>query len=352
MSRPDDPVRPAPDAIESAIAQGYQVPEGHFDEWRAAGGAPRGVWAEFVRHAGELGRGSLTRAQARVDRQIHENGVTYNVYAAEDGPNRPWTLDVLPFIVSSDEWEPLASGLRQRARALEAAVRDLYGARHLLSEGILPAALIQKHPGYLRSCHGVTPAGEVFLHLVGFDLARGPDGVWRVLGTRTQAPSGAGYALENRGTISRIFPDAFRALEVQPLARFFEALQEMLLEQAPGDGEAPHVVLLTPGPYNETYFEHAFLAKQLGFPLVEGGDLTVRQHRVYLKTVDGLKRVHVILRRLDDSFCDPLELRADSTLGVPGLVHAWRRGNVLVANAFGTGVLESPALHAFLPEVC
>jgi uncharacterized circularly permuted ATP-grasp superfamily protein/uncharacterized alpha-E superfamily protein len=259
---------------------------------------------------------------------------------------------VLPFVLTTDEWEPLASGLRQRARVLEAAARDLYGAQTLLTGGVLPAALLHKHPGYLRACHGVTPAGGVFLHLLAFDLARGPDGIWRVLGTRTQAASGAGYALENRGTISRIFPDAFRALQVQPLARFFEALQQMLLEQAPVTGEAPYVVLLTPGPYNETYFEHAFLAKQLGFPLVEGGDLTVRQHRVYLKTVDGLQRVHAILRRLDDSYCDPLELRADSTLGVPGLVHAWRSGQVLVANAFGTGVLESPALHAFLPDVC
>ena len=196
------------------------------------------------------------------------------------------------------------------------------------------------------------PPGGVFLHLVAFDLARGGDGCWRVIGTRTQAPSGAGYALENRMSVARLFPHAFRALRVQGITAFFQTLQQTLLADAPADGDTPHVVLLTPGPYNETYFEHVYLAKQLGFPLVESGDLTVRHDRVFLKTVSGLRRVHAILRRTDDDYCDPLELRADSTLGVPGLLQACRAGTVLVANAFGTGVLESPGLHAFLPSAC
>jgi len=216
----------------------------------------------------------------------------------------------------------------------------------------LPPALVFRHPGFLRACHGVRPINDVFLHLVAFDLARGAGGEWRVIGTRTQAPSGVGYALENRAIMSRVLPDAFHALRVHPLSSFSRELRQMLFAAAPSNGDAPHVVVLTPGPYTETYFEHAYLARQLGFPLVEGGDLTVRDDHVFLKTVSGLRPVHAILRRLDDDYCDPLELRADSTLGIPGLVQAWRAGHVLVANAFGMRVLESPALLAFLPPIC
>jgi uncharacterized circularly permuted ATP-grasp superfamily protein/uncharacterized alpha-E superfamily protein len=255
-------------------------------------------------------------------------------------------------IIPAAQWEALARGLCQRARLLNAMAADFYGARRLLSTGLIPPALVLGHPGFLRPCHGVRPPQGVFLHQVAFDLARAPDGEWRVVGTRAQAPSGAGYALENRLTVSRLFPDAFRELRVHMLASFFRTVQETLLEGVPRGAETPHIALLTPGPYNETYFEHAYLARYLGFTLVEGGDLTVRDDRVYLKTLTGLRRVHAILRRLDDDFCDPLELRADSTLGVPGLVQAWRAGHVLVANALGTGVLESPALFGFLPRAC
>jgi len=339
------------DSRLAALLDGYRVPAGHFDELCAVDGTPRAQW-EALAGSGDLTREHLSRAQARVDRQIHENGVTYNVYAAADGPSRPWTLDVLPLLLGTQEWDGLASGLRQRARLLNAIAADLYGPQSLVSDGVLPAALVLRHPGFLRECHGICPPGDVFLHLVAFDLARGPDGQWRVIGTRTQSPSGAGYALENRTIVARQFPHAYRRLRVQPLTAFFETLQDTLLAGAPAHGETPHVVLLTPGPYNETYFEHVYLAKQLGFPLVEGGDLTVRHDRVFLKTVSGLRRVHAILRRTDDDYCDPLALRPDSTLGVPGLVHAWRAGTVLVANALGAGVLESPGLHAFLPAAC
>ena len=327
----------------------YIVPEGHFDEVRTGDGALREPWAEFA-ECTELDY--LPQAQKRIARQIDENGVTYNVYATSDGSQRPWSLDVLPLIVTAQEWAPLARGLRQRARLLNAVATDIYGPQTLLRDGLLPPALVLRHPGFLRACHGVRPADGVFLHLVAFDLARGADGAWRVIGTRTQAPSGVGYALENRAILSRLLPDAFHAMRVHALSSFFRELRQMLLAGAPSDGGAPHVVVLTPGPYNETYFEHAYLARQLGFPLVEGGDLTVRNDRVYLKTVSGLRPVHTILRRLDDDYCDPLELRSDSTLGIPGLVQAWRAGHVLLANAFGMSVLESPALLAFLPRIC
>jgi len=356
-SRPDPALgRPAGDRAGAhgesaldAIRASYAVPAGHFDELLDSTGAVRPHWSRFARHAGGLSPDALDAKAALTARQLHENGVTYNVYADADGPARPWALDVLPNVVPAAEWEPIARALRQRARLLNAVAADLYGARRLLAEGLLPPAIVLGHPGFLRACHGVTVPDGVYLHQIAFDLARGPDGRWWVAGTRTQAPSGAGYALENRLTVSRLFPDAFRELAVQRLAQFFLALQEALRERAPCEGEAPHIALLTPGSYNETYFEHAYLARYLGFTLVEGGDLAVRDDRVYLKTVSGLERVHAILRRLDDDFCDPLELRADSALGVPGLVQAWRAGHVLVANAFGVAVLESPALCRFLP---
>jgi uncharacterized circularly permuted ATP-grasp superfamily protein/uncharacterized alpha-E superfamily protein len=333
------------------LLQGYVVPEGHFDEMRTGDGELRQPWAEFAA-AAELGAESLSQVQKRVARQIDENGVTYNVYATADGLQRPWGLDVLPLIVEGKVWERLGRGLRQRARLLNAVAADLYGPQTLLREGLVPPALVFRHPGFLRACHGVHPRDGVFLHLVAFDLARGTDGEWRVIGTRTQAPSGVGYALENRAIISRVLPEAFHALRVHALSSFFRELRQMLFVAEASNGDAPHVVVLTPGPYNETYFEHAYLARQLGFPLVEGGDLTVRGDRVFLKTVSGLRPVHAILRRLDDDYCDPLEMRSDSTLGIPGLVQAWRAGHVRVANAFGMSVLESPALLAFLPPIC
>jgi uncharacterized circularly permuted ATP-grasp superfamily protein/uncharacterized alpha-E superfamily protein len=333
------------------LPEDYVVPDGHFDEVRTGDGALRQPWAEFAA-ATDLHPEHLSQAQKRVARQIDENGVTYNVYATAEGVPRPWSLDVLPLIVTPREWEVLGRGLRQRARLLNGVATDIYGPQRLLREGLVPPALIFRHPGFLRACHGVRPADGVFLHLVAFDLARGADGEWRVVGTRTQAPSGVGYALENRAIMSRVLPAAFHALHVHALSPFFRALRQMLFAGAPSTGDAPHVVVLTPGPYNETYFEHAYLARQLGFPLVEGGDLTVRGDRVYLKTVSGLRPVDAILRRLDDDYCDPLEMRSDSTLGIPGLVQAWRAGHVLVANAFGMSVLESPALLAFMPPIC
>jgi uncharacterized circularly permuted ATP-grasp superfamily protein/uncharacterized alpha-E superfamily protein len=351
--RQDVPVEPpAPDSADlQPLLHSYRVPGGHFDEFLDAGRALRPHWPAFVREAGDLSAEQLARTEASIARQIHENGVTYNVYAATDGSARPWALDAVPLIVPAAEWERLAAGLRQRAVLLNSMAADFYGEQRLLQDGLIPPALVFAAPGFLRPCHGVSPPGGVFLHHVAFDLARGPDGQWRVVGTRAQAPSGAGYALENRLIVSRLYPDAFRELRVHVPARFFQGLRETLLLGAPSGSDAPHVVLLTPGPYNETYFEHAYLARYLGFTLAEGGDLTVRDDRVYLKTLKGLDRVHVILRRLDDDFCDPLEFRADSTLGVPGLTQAWRAGHVLIANAPGTSVLESPALLGFLPAV-
>ncbi|WP_374266231.1 circularly permuted type 2 ATP-grasp protein [Zoogloea sp.] len=309
-------------------------------------------WQQFLDHLDESGSDILRARAAQLERGIQQNGVTYNVYADPRGVSRPWSLDLLPLILPADEWRGIATAIAQRARLLNALLGDLYGPQTTLSEGLLPPELVFGHKGYLWPCHGIRPAGDNFLHLYAADLARSPDGRWWVIADRTQAPSGAGYALENRLLVSRAFPDLFRDMQVQTLARFFRELQRSLAAQAPTDGEPPLTVLLTPGPFNETYFEHVYLARYLGFPLVEGQDLTVRNDTVYLKTVSGLERVHAILRRLDDNFCDPVELRADSALGVPGLLGAVRAGRVLVANALGSGLLESAALPGFLPGIC
>ncbi|MBK9246044.1 MAG: circularly permuted type 2 ATP-grasp protein [Burkholderiales bacterium] len=326
--------------------------DGHYDELRAADGGLRPAWQQFFTHLGATGFADLDRRAAMLARQIRDDGVTYNVYRASGGGERPWSLDLLPLIVGADEWALIERGAAQRARLLNAVMRDVYGPQRLLRESFLPPALVYGQPGYLRPLVGFTPADGIYLHVIAFDLARGTDGAWWLIGNRTQAPSGLGYALQNRMIVSRLFPEAFRELRVQRLGASFRRLLEMLYRGSPAGGDAtPRVVLLTPGPHSETYFEHVYLARYLGIPLVEGGDLTVREERVFLKTLQGLERVHGILRRLDDDYCDPLELRSDSALGVPGLLQAIRAGQVMVANGLGSGFLESPAIAGFLPAI-
>ena len=324
-----------------------------FDEMLDAGGKVRAHWQEFFEHLDQAPPELMRQRLEVIDRRIQENGVTYNVYADPNGADRPWAIDPLPLILPAKEWQQIEAAVGQRARLLDATLADLYGEQRMLKEGALPPALVFGQRGYLWPCQGIKPVGGHYLHLYACDLARSPDGRWWVIADRTQAPAGAGYALENRLIVSRLFPELFRDLKVQHLAYFFRALQDSLTQWAPVEGnETPHIVLLTPGHYNETYFEHAYLARYLGFPLVEGQDLTVRGDTVYLKTLTGLKRVHVILRRQDDSFCDPLELKSDSALGIPGLVQAVRRGRVLVSNALGSGLMGSGALMGFLPGIC
>jgi len=331
----------------------YPRKSAHYDEMLTRDAGVRAHWQAFLAHLDALSGDDMRRRLERVDQRIQENGVTYNVYADQHGADRPWSLDPLPLIIPADEWAQIAPAVAQRARLMNALLVDLYGPQHLLAEGLLPPALVFGQHGFLWPCHGLRPAADRWLHHYAVDLARAPDGRWWVIADRTQAPSGAGYALENRLAVSRAFPDMFRALHVEPLADFFREQQEGLSALAPLDpGEQPHVVLLTPGPYNETYFEHTYLARYLGFPLVEGQDLTVRGDTVYLKTLRGLKRVHVILRRQDDDYCDPLALRGDSALGVPGLLNAARAGRVVMANALGSGLLGSSALMGFLPAIC
>lgn len=328
---------------------------GAWDEWRATGpgqsaGAPAVHWQRFVEILGPAGWADLAVRHHRVGQRVQEDGATYNVYADGDEAARPWPLALLPFIVAADDWAQIERGVVQRARLLEATMVDLYGPQHLLRDALLPASLVFAHPQYLRPARGLQPAGGQWLHLLAFDLMRGPHGRFSVLAQRTQAPSGLGYLLENRLLIPPQFREQFAELNVQRVAASFRALLDGLMRASPA-GARSRIVLLTPGPLNETYFEQAFLARYLGVTLVEGSDLTVRGQHLYLKTMHGLEPVHAVLRRVDDEFLDPLELRADSALGVPGLMQALRAGNVVLANAPGAGVLESPGLAAFWPGV-
>lgn len=330
----------------------YPPGAGCYDEMLAAPQTPRAHWQRMYEQLAASAPEALRDRVAWVQRQIRENGVTQNVHADAAGADRPWELDALPLILPADEWAGIEAAVRQRATLLNQVLVDLYGPQRLLAEGLLPAALAFGAPGFLRPCRGIPMPGGVMLHLYAADLARAPDGRWWVVADRTQAPTGAGYALENRLVISHLYADLFRDLRVQRLAGFFATLRDSLAHWAPSGGAAPLIVLLTPGPHNETYFEHAYLARYLGIPLVEGGDLTVRDDRLWLKTLSGLQRVHGLLRRLDDDYCDPLELRSDSALGIAGLVQAVRSGNLLVANALGSNLLETGVLHGFLPRLC
>jgi uncharacterized circularly permuted ATP-grasp superfamily protein/uncharacterized alpha-E superfamily protein len=298
----------------------------------------------------KIGTPELTRRWARAERRIRENGITYNIYGDPEGVNRPWKIDMIPLLIPVQEWREIAMGLEQRAALLSAVLEDIYGHQRLLADALLPSEMLFANPAYLRPLCGLPTAATSYLHMLAVDLARAPDGQWWVLADRTQAPSGNGYALENRTIVSNALPDVFRSSRVQRLAQFFRAEREALATLSSTDD--PRIVLLTPGPHNETYFEHSYIARYLGFTLVEGADLTVRDRTVYLKTVTGLEKVDVILRRVDDSFCDPLELRGDSLLGVPGLVDAVAARNVHVANALGSGAIESAAIMPFLPGLC
>jgi len=339
-------------AAPTDLLADYKRASGAFDEFTNDEGEPRPHYANLFQALEQLGAAELKRRAETCRRLVHENGITYNVYGDPRGIERPWQLDPVPLVIAPEEWHTLEEGLIQRARLLNKILADCYGPQELIRSRWLSPALVFAQPDFLRPCHGIRVPEDLFLHFYAADLARSPDGRWWVISDRTQIPTGAGYALANRLVTSRILPESFRDNHVHRLAGFFQDAQRTLAQIAPRAGGAARVVLLTPGPHNETYFEQAYLARYLGYMLVEGQDLTVRDDCVYLKTLNGLEKVDVILRRVDDDFCDPLELRNDSMLGVPGFVEALRAGNVTVANALGSGLLQSPAFMSFLPGLC
>jgi len=316
---------------------------------RDGDGQIRPHWRAFARTLTQLSPEEYARRQASARATVQDNGVTYNVYDDRAGQARPWQLDIVPFIMSSSDWKAIEAAVIQRAVLADMILRDVYGPQKLMAVGVLPPHLVTGHPQFLRPLCGSTPAGGTHVHLYSADLARGPDGSWRVMASRADAPGGLGYALENRLVVSQTFPENFGDMQVARLASFFNAYKESILGL--GTSRRDRAVLLTPGPYNEAYFEHVYLAHYLGLTLVQGDDLVVRDGEVFLKTLTGLERVAAIFRRVDSDFCDPLELRGDSALGVPGLVEAVRSGGVVLANALGGGVIESPAMDAYLPAI-
>jgi uncharacterized circularly permuted ATP-grasp superfamily protein/uncharacterized alpha-E superfamily protein len=317
------------------------------DEYIGQDGAPRAVWARFFDAFAAMAPADIERRFASADRHLREAGVTYR--APGETADRLWPLNICAHH-RRDRLAATTTGIAQRAQLLEMVLRDLYGEGRLVVEGAVPAAAIAGSNEYLRSVCGIKPPGGRYLHLYAADVGRGPDGRWWVLSDRTQAPSGAGYALENRLVLSRAFSNLYKSMNVERVAPFFEAFRDSL--RASADRDEPRIGLLTPGAFSETYFEHATLARYLGFLLVEGDDLAVSGDRIHIRTVAGLKRLDVLLRRVDSNFLDPLELDASSHLGVPGLIDVLRKDGVVFANMPGSGVLEARALLGFLPNLC
>ncbi|HKP43611.1 circularly permuted type 2 ATP-grasp protein [Mycobacterium sp.] len=331
-----------------------------YDEFVDAAGNVRPAWQELAECVGERGRGGLAQLRAVVRGLVENDGITYievdrhgDAITNGDGTAEPgpWHLDALPLLISASEWDTLESGLVQRSRLLDAVLADLYGPRHSVTSGVLPPQLLFAHPGYLRAAQGIEVPGRHQLFVHGCDISRAADGGFRVNADWTQAPSGAGYALADRRVVAHAFPDLYERIGPRPASPWAQALRLALIDAAPESAEEPVVVVLSPGTYSETAFDQAYLASVLGFPLVESADLVVRDGKLWMRSMGTLKRVDVVLRRVDAEYADPLDLRADSRLGVVGLVEVLRRGAVTVVNTLGSGVLESPGLLRFLPEL-
>ncbi len=326
---------------------------GSFDELRDVAGEIRPHQRPLTSFLESKDPRELEELSRVVRQRMTQQEVTFNILGVPEGTNRPWQLDAVPLVLERAEWQVLSVGLRQRARLLDAVLRDCYGPQQLLKDGLLPAELVVGHPEFLRACHGWQPLGGQWLHLYAADVGRDPTGKFRVFSDRTQAPTGAGYALENRLVLGRTLPDLFREYKVERVAGFFAKVRRAVESLAPaGTRGQPRVVLLSAGARDESSFEHAYLARYLGYELVEGRDLSVRGGYVYLKTLSGLRKVDVVLRRIGDAWSDPLELREDSLGGVAGLTSAARAGNVGLANPLGAVIGETPAWKAYLPQLC
>ncbi len=343
-----DPAAAPQEGRFDSWTRGYAPLDGIPDEFIGADGAPRPHWTRFFSAMARLEPSEIDRRFGAADRHIRDMGISYRVYGETN--DRTWPLSHLPLLIDEGEWREVAEGVIQRARLMEEVLSDVYGSGRLIADGALPAAVVTGSADYLRPMRGVAAPGGQWLRLYAVDIGRGPDGRWWVLGDRAQAPSGAGYALESRLIVSRAFPSLYREMNVERLAPFFRDYRAGLTQAAVR--AEPRICLMTPGPYSETYFEQAYLARYLGFLLVEGDDLVVRDGLVHVRTIAGLKRADVIWRRVDGDWCDPLEMNASSRLGVPGIVDAIRQGSVVMANMPGSGVIESKALLGFIDPLC
>ena len=325
-----------------------------FDEYlpdgQLGGNVNSESWKTFFNTFYQLGSEEVTNRRQDIMRFLKENGVTYNIYNDPSGTSRTWDLDIIPYIIPNSDWRKIEAGLIQRAKLFDLILKDIYGNQELIKRGIIPLEVVYCHNGFLRECCGINLPSDRHLIVYSADIARSVDGTFWILNDRTQAPSGSGYALENRMAMARIVPELFNGLKVKRLSPYYNAMRDAFISCAPHLNN-PRIVILTPGPENETYFEHSFLASHLGFTLVQGEDLMVKDDYVWLKTLSGLEKVDVIVRRVDDVYCDPLELKEDSQLGVPGLLQVVRNGNVSIANPLGSSVIENPGLIPFLPAI-
>jgi uncharacterized circularly permuted ATP-grasp superfamily protein len=330
----------------------YRPPTGCFDEVFGPDGTPRPHAISLAAEIARLGPELLTAAGHRRDAIFVQQGITFDA-TGEDGPvkDRPFPLDLVPRILPAREWDHIERGLMQRIRALNRFIDDVYHEREIVRAGIVPWRLIVSRSHFARAAHGVRPPGGVYCHVAGCDLVRDADGSWKVLEDNVRTPSGISYVLENRVAMTRLVPQFFQHHRVRPVDHYPQLLLAGLRSVAPSAEDEATVVVWTPGPMNSAYFEHAFLARQMGVELVEASDLVVRDDVLYMRTTAGLRRVHAVYRRLDDDFVDPLEFRPDSLLGVPGLVRAYRAGTVAIANALGTGVADDKAVYHYVPEM-
>ncbi|MFZ5604003.1 MAG: circularly permuted type 2 ATP-grasp protein [Pseudomonadota bacterium] len=330
----------------------YEVKD-FFDELIQTNGTPRSSSATLARYLTTLSSDEIDSLRAASELSIKEMGITFTVYTQEEGSiDRSWPFDIIPRIIAKSEWDRIEQGLKQRVRALNLFIDDLYHDQKIIKNKVFPAELLANSVNFRKECIGVNPPLNIWAHICGSDLVRDRDGTMYVLEDNLRVPSGVSYMLENRSVMKRVFPEMFEAMSVQPVDDYPSQLFDMLSALAPRRQAQPEVVVLTPGIYNSAYFEHAYLAQQMGCELVEGRDLTVESDDcVYMRTVDGLQRVDVIYRRIDDLFLDPDAFNPESTLGVPGLMRAWKKGKVALANAPGAGVADDKVVYAFVPEI-
>jgi uncharacterized circularly permuted ATP-grasp superfamily protein len=326
-------------------------PSAFYDELFFAANKPRPEGQPLVDRIHSLPTGELLRRQDAAQRAMYKLGATFNVYGEAGGKDRIFPFDVIPRIVTAQEWDYLDRGLKQRIHALNLFLDDIYHDQKIVKDGIIPADLIESASGFLKPCIGLNPPQGIWCHITGTDLVRDRDGQWYVLEDNMRCPSGISYVLENRRVMKSTFPQVFRKMKIQPVDEYPSRLLETLLHLAPAHGTQPTVAVLTPGIYNSAYFEHSFLAQQMGIELVEGQDLAVLDGYLHMRTTKGLQRVDVLYRRIDDQFVDPTAFRPDSLLGVPGLMDTYRAGRVAIANALGTGVADDKVIYAFVPEM-
>jgi uncharacterized circularly permuted ATP-grasp superfamily protein len=322
-----------------------------YDEMLDATGAPRAHYREFAQWLARTPAARIEAKRREAELAFHRVGITFTVYGEKEGTERLIPFDIVPRIIPAAEWAMLEAGLRQRVRALNAFLDDIYHAQRILDAGIVPHELVLYNEQYRPQMRGLSLPGGIYCHIAGIDVVRAGAGEYYVLEDNLRVPSGVSYMLENRKMMMRLFPELFARQSIAPVGHYPDVLLENLRSVAPAGIENPTVALLTPGSYNSAYYEHAFLAQQMGIELVEGQDLTVRDGNVYMRTTRGLSRVHVIYRRIDDDFLDPQAFRPDSMLGVPGLFEAYRAGRVTLANAVGTGVADDKAVYPYVPEM-